>query len=444
MILLGEELAHEFQEFGVVLHDQHRVVFLCGGVIGFGLIVGVHQQLLFHLVRLLTVNGPVVCRQVDLVLAIRRLGDGQGDDERGALTHAALAVDLSVMELDEVARQREADARAVGVHPPVVAVEEAGIEMLHLVLGDADALIADFQGGLLPVSGQRHGDAPALLVVFHGIRQQVVEYLVDLVFVKPGVDALGRALHNQLAVFGTGHRTDALTLVSDKAREVAPGHQQFQLSGLRLPHLKDLAQQAGEPLDIVLHQSVIGTELRCFLPQLIDGGGDDGQRGEEFMGDIGEHHGHGQAVFGLQIVLVPTYPSIDGTGQQCGIDEVGPPGEIPRRQHVHPDAIGHLRLVPMAVDGHQPETIRTGRQVLISGLPVVGIGVVPLVVIVLQAVGVAALLLTLIGQEGEPDREFPDARGQGDLFGVERLARGDFFLESGVKPVVGHVVDLQV
>ena len=169
MKTLREEFAHQFQQVVIVLHDQHRVVFLHAGNVVFRLVVGIHQQLLFHLVCLLTVDGLVVGSQVYLVLAIRRFRDWQGDDERGALAFVALAVDFPVMEQDEVTGEREADARAKGVHPPVVAIKEPGVEVLHLFLGDADALIADFQRRLLLVGGQRHGDASTFLVVFDGI-----------------------------------------------------------------------------------------------------------------------------------------------------------------------------------------------------------------------------------------------------------------------------------
>ena len=94
---------------------------------------------------------------------------------------------MSVMQLDEVARQRQAESgaatpRAASLLGLVELVEDA----LQLVGGDADALVCDVDAHSVGV-GHRHvdGHRPAARRELDGVRQQIEEDLLQAPFVEP-------------------------------------------------------------------------------------------------------------------------------------------------------------------------------------------------------------------------------------------------------------------
>src|ERR1041385_2742982 len=118
--------------------------------------------------------------------------DRQDERERRAAARRRLHVDAPVVELDEVARQREAQAGAAATRAPaefrlIELVEDA----LEVVGRDADALVADIdahrvdadrRGRARHVAGvQRH--RAAVRRELHRVREQVEEDLLEPSFV---------------------------------------------------------------------------------------------------------------------------------------------------------------------------------------------------------------------------------------------------------------------
>ena len=88
------------------------------------------------------------------------------------------------------------------------------------------------------------------------------------------------------------HRTDILASFFYERNQVSAAHEQMQLSCLRLSHFQDLSQESGGAVDVAVYHQIIFLILwRSFL-ELVDGGRDDGERGEQLVGDIGKDNSH--------------------------------------------------------------------------------------------------------------------------------------------------------
>ena len=98
----------------------------------------------------------------------------------------------------------------------------------------------------------------------------------------------------------------------DEGGEIGARDEEAQLAGLRLAYLKHLAEQTGDTLDVVVDEMVVGGELGRLLVHLVGRDGDNGERREQLVGEIGEEHAHGEAVLRLHIMLIPPEEGIDG------------------------------------------------------------------------------------------------------------------------------------
>ena len=170
-VAVGEVVAHEGEQFAVVLDDEHGVVFGFVVIGGVGVaVVGQDTDGCGFIGKGGVGNGTGgVGSTVDFAVGIAVAAKGQADGEGGALLFAALAVDGAVMEAHEVVGERESDASAERVHAAVVPVEETGVEMAHLVGRDADALVGNSEDGIAVGGGEGDVDAASLSVVLDGI-----------------------------------------------------------------------------------------------------------------------------------------------------------------------------------------------------------------------------------------------------------------------------------
>ena len=348
-----------------------------------------------------------------------------------------------MVQFHQIASQGEADARSHGVHPTVVAIEKTGVEMLHLLFGDADALVADAEHGIVALACEDDIHVASVAVVFHGVREQVVENLVEFVFVEPSIVGLCLTANVQFSVACRHHGTDVLADTADEIRQVSTCHEQPQLSCLRLAHLKNLPQQPGKPLDIVLYQSIVIGKLGSLALHVVYRHGDDGERSEQLVRNVGEEHAHGQTVFGFQIVLIPANDAPHGKGSQQHIQQPCPPREIPWRQHLDLQRIGHLCPAAMTVGSFQAQPVGACREILKGDAVLLQAYEVPVIVVAFQHILIVYLFLVGIGQQGKLDGELIDAGRNGDGTRHERSAVEYPATLDGVEKLIGAVVNKQ-
>ena len=299
VVFVLHQLLHQHQQVVVVLDDEHRV-----GICPY---LG-HRAAFGHLAERLGVGhvyqtalGHVVHDEVLLVNLLFREGlfvDGQLYHKGGALAFDAVAVDVAAMQIDQVAGQRQTQAGADGLVLAVVAVVEAGEQPTHLLFRYAVAVVTHAYDDM--VVALVRGDVEHHLAVgcriFGGIRQQVEDDLVQLVGVYPTHHALRLAGNGKLVVLAAHQGFDAVCRLGDVAHHVAVARQQLQLAGLRLAGFQYLLQQTYRALDVHLHQVVLRLAFGLLRAQVLDGCRQDGERGEQLVGDVGEDITHLQLV----------------------------------------------------------------------------------------------------------------------------------------------------
>ena len=90
---------------------------------------------------------PIYCicffRIVYFIWCIRTFSDRQGDGEGSAFAFLTFTLDIAMMQFHQVVGQRQSDAGSRHVLLAVVAIEESGVEMLHLLFRHTDAIIRD-------------------------------------------------------------------------------------------------------------------------------------------------------------------------------------------------------------------------------------------------------------------------------------------------------------
>ena len=162
MVVLAEHLEHERQQLLVVFHHENLAGVLAdedGGVDRVELVL----RLFLLLLGLL--DGEVVglsaaARSVYLRVTVVALVIRQVDREGGSLALRALAEDVAMVQFHQVVGQRQSDASARHVLLTVIAIEEAGVEMLQLLLRHADSMVLDRNRCHLLVKRQRDGNLP--------------------------------------------------------------------------------------------------------------------------------------------------------------------------------------------------------------------------------------------------------------------------------------------
>ncbi len=100
-------------------------------------------------------------------------------------------------------------------------------------------------------------------------------------------------------------------------------HEQMQLTSLRLSYFQNLAQEAGGAVDVAVHHEIVFLQLWRHLLELVDGGRNHGERGEQLVGDVGKDDAHLQTVAGLHVVLIPSCHGKDAANQHQDIEHEG-------------------------------------------------------------------------------------------------------------------------
>ena len=228
-----------------------------------------------------------------------------------------------MMQFHQVVGQRQSDTGSRHVLLAVVAIEETGVEMRHLLLRHTDAIIGNRDDRLLPVEAERYINLASHLIIFNGIGEQVVDNLIHLVGIKPCGSFRMWLVELQLNLLVFSHRTDILASFFYKGNQVAAVHEQMQLSCLRLSHFQDLSQESGGAVDVAVHHQIIFLILWCSFLELVDSGRDDGEWGKQLVGDIGKDNTHLQAVSGLHPLLIPSGSSKDAANEHQDIEHEG-------------------------------------------------------------------------------------------------------------------------
>ena len=318
----------------------------------------------------------------------------------------------------KVLHQRQANAHAIGVEAAVLAFVEPLEERRQLVGGNARAIVLHTDDGpLAVVTGERHLDVAILTIILRGVRNEVVEYLVELVAIKVAHNVFGLAIYRQPDVLFVRDGHDALHLIAHKIAHRALRHPQVLVARLGLTELQDLLQQAHQAVHVAIDGSAIVLRLGVGLHQLADSGRYDGERRHQVVGDIGEelqllvvqlfnvmalHVCQLQLAVHFFLVLEIAHHHVDGTPHQDHIDHPRIPAQVEGRQHM--DVYNLLVGAPVArcVGMAQAEGIASRCQITIHHLALTGVGIHPIVVVALQSVRETRTGLTVVVERGIP------------------------------------------
>ncbi len=217
---------------------------------------------------------------------------------------------LAVVQFHEVVNERQSDARSHHVHLAVVAVEEAVIQMFQFLFRHTDTVVLHLY--LSRIAGYRHAHVhpSAVVGVFHGVAQQVVENFLHLVAVKPCLlsDTAYILVERNFLLRENRHKTHTSLLA--EVADISLANLQFQLSCLCLSHFQNLSQHTGKPVDVVVDKRHVGLHVGMVMTDTVGRCRDYGERREQLMRDIGEYHLHLQTVFCAQPFAIPQYRHI--------------------------------------------------------------------------------------------------------------------------------------
>ena len=218
----------------------------------------------------------------------------------------------------------------------------------------------------------------------------------------------------------------------------------MQLSCLRLSHFQDLSQESGGAVDVAVHYEIVFLIQWCHLLELVDGGRDDGKRGEQLVGDVGEDDTHLQAVSGFHPLLIPSGSSKEAANEHQDIEHEGYSGGIPWRQHLDGDGVGQFLPMTITVVCLQMKQVVARWQVLEGGAMVVAYQILPVAIISIQLIGIDVLLCIAIGEQTEVYAELLDLCRQHDVPGIARHFLADFFLEVRLQGCERYVVYIEL
>ena len=207
----------------------------------------------------------------------------------------------------------------------------------------------------------------------------------------------------------------------------------MQLSCLRLSYFQNLSQESGGAVDVAVHHEIVFLILWCHRLEFVDGGRDDGKRGEQLVGDIGKDNAHLQAVFGLHPFLVPACRSKDAANEHQDIEHEGYSGSIPWRQNLDGDGVWQFLPLAVAVCSFYPQVIGSGRKILEDCLMDTFGAVLPVFVITFQLVGIYVFLCIAVGKKRKFYGEFLHPCRYRDFAGIGRHFFRNLFLVDGVE-----------
>ena len=197
-----------------------------------------------------------------------------------------------------------------------------------------------------------------------------------------------------------------------------------------LPHVHELIDQPEDTEGIAVHQVVLALLMGVFLglAHLLERGHQEGERGADLVGDVGEH-------LELKILDFRRFPLLlvagaaaeefpqqqDAGRQQQDIAQEGQWRQVPRRTDPDPDGPGGEGVLVAVEIGLDRQGVASGRQVRVSGDTGGRGGGMPVIVEMVQLVGIADLPGVRVLEDGELQREGVllvgkvDAGGLGDV-----------------------------
>ena len=194
MIVLAQYLQHQGEQFLVVLNhqdlarilaDEDALVDWCQLRLVIGSRLGIQLRFLACLSDGFLVYSIWFVRVVYFVWCIRTFSDRQGDGEGSTFAFLTFTLDIAMMQFHQVVGQRQSDAGSRHVLLAVVAIEESGVEMLHLLLRHTDAIIGNRDDRLILAETERYINLASHLIIFNGVGEQIVDNLIHLVCIKP-------------------------------------------------------------------------------------------------------------------------------------------------------------------------------------------------------------------------------------------------------------------
>ena len=149
----------------------------------------------------------------------------------------------------------------------VVTVQESAEQMFHLFWRNTVTCITHLDLDLIIILiGQRLDcHLASLFGVFGGIREQIVDNLVQFVGIYPSHHTLRLTENGEFHLLFGDEGLQTLGRLMDVLHHITLGHKQFQLSGLRLAGFEDLLEQAHHSLDVQLHEVVVAAIIWYFF-----------------------------------------------------------------------------------------------------------------------------------------------------------------------------------
>ena len=236
-----------------------------------------------------------------------------------------------------------------------------------------------------------------------------------------------------------GHRPDILAFLLDEGSQVALRDEQPEFPGFGFADLQDLPERAGDTGNIVVDGGIVGLPLGVLPLHFLYGSGDDGERGEQFVGEVGQQLVHLPVLPVAQVLGIAADQQENRPGDQQDGQEFRPPGLIPVRQDLDREGIAHFLPVAVLGGGPEPELIGPGRKVLEGGAVSAG-EVVPVPVISLQLESIVVPGLPQMGEQGEVQAELPHGGRDDEAPGEHRGLGGHSSLHPGGQGRIGDAV----
>ena len=232
LVLRSEYLTNEPTQFVVVLHDEQGHVGVDRG--GFGL-----GKLDFR-----TFVAEVVADD-EFGVGCEVLTTGvEIDGEAGADVGLAVDGDLSMVQIDKLLCQGQADAGALHARRRMTQLAaEAFEEMLQSFAADAYTIVAYREDSL--ALGLFDGDADRMTGVgeLEGIAQEVAYHLCKLVGVGPDGEGVHLVFVDKVDLHGLGEQTEVVDLTSYEGDEVEVFDRECHLAVLYLSEVENLADE---------------------------------------------------------------------------------------------------------------------------------------------------------------------------------------------------------
>jgi hypothetical protein len=258
-------------------------------------------------------GGSLAVDQLDRG-AVGALGqrDRERDPEGRALAQGAAHRDVPAVEPDQLARQRQAQAGALGLAlAAALGLVEALEDLGEVLLGDAAAGVLDGPPEEALLGAGADGDAAAVVGELHGIGHEVHEDGLDLLAVEvavgQGVDALEDQLHAALGGVGAA----ALDLLADHRADVARRPIHLLHPALEPREVQDHVHLAQQAVRVGVHrlQQRARVAAVAALEQRVERAEDQHQRSAQLVAHVREEARlHlvrlGEAVVGLLELLV--------------------------------------------------------------------------------------------------------------------------------------------